>query len=279
MEFLPDHAGRRARRAGGASRRRADHGGHGRDGGAELRPAPASALLDLTRVEELATWERVDEIRLGAGVTYTRVVEELAVELPGLALASHGRSRRSATAARSAGTSAPRRPPVTPTPRCSPRSPRSSLARRYAACPRTSSTPAEEARRPSRRAGHRGLGARRHRPAAVQQDRHPQRHGDRRRRLRPGPPPRARGRHRHRLGGAHAAPGDRRRDVPRGRAGLGAAARRARRRRHRVRAAGGRRGVADRRRARHRGVPPARPRRHGPALPRLGLDRPPEEAA
>jgi CO/xanthine dehydrogenase FAD-binding subunit len=47
------------------------------------------ALLDLTRVEELATWDRVgDEVRLGAGVTYTRVVEELAVELPGLALAS-----------------------------------------------------------------------------------------------------------------------------------------------------------------------------------------------
>jgi CO/xanthine dehydrogenase FAD-binding subunit len=47
------------------------------------------ALLDLTRVEELATWDRVgDEIRLGAGVTYARVIDELAAELPGLALAS-----------------------------------------------------------------------------------------------------------------------------------------------------------------------------------------------
>ena len=47
------------------------------------------ALLDLTRVEELATWDRVgDQIRLGAGVTYSSVVRELAVELPGLALAS-----------------------------------------------------------------------------------------------------------------------------------------------------------------------------------------------
>src|SRR6478735_3443112 len=46
-------------------------------------------LLDLTRVPELATWERTDgEIRLGAGVTYTRLIEELPVELPGLALAS-----------------------------------------------------------------------------------------------------------------------------------------------------------------------------------------------
>jgi CO/xanthine dehydrogenase FAD-binding subunit len=47
------------------------------------------ALLDLTRVAELATWDRVgDEIRLGAGVTYAQVVRELATELPGLALAS-----------------------------------------------------------------------------------------------------------------------------------------------------------------------------------------------
>jgi CO/xanthine dehydrogenase FAD-binding subunit len=46
-------------------------------------------LLDLTRVPELATWDRVDgEIRLGAGVTYTRLIEELGTELPGLALAS-----------------------------------------------------------------------------------------------------------------------------------------------------------------------------------------------
>jgi len=47
------------------------------------------ALLDLTRVEELATWDRVgEEVRLGAGVTYARVIDELATELPGLALAS-----------------------------------------------------------------------------------------------------------------------------------------------------------------------------------------------
>jgi CO/xanthine dehydrogenase FAD-binding subunit len=46
-------------------------------------------LLDLTRVADLATWDRAgDEIRLGAGVSYTRVVEELATELPGLALAA-----------------------------------------------------------------------------------------------------------------------------------------------------------------------------------------------
>ena len=48
-----------------------------------------SHLLDLTRIEELTAWDRVDDqIRLGAGVTYARVIDELATELPGLALAS-----------------------------------------------------------------------------------------------------------------------------------------------------------------------------------------------
>ena len=46
-------------------------------------------LLDLTRIAELTTWEPVDgEIRLGAGVTYTRVIDELGGVLPGLALAA-----------------------------------------------------------------------------------------------------------------------------------------------------------------------------------------------
>ena len=46
-------------------------------------------LLDLTRVPELADWGPDDGwIRLGAGVTYTRVIEELADRLPGLAIAS-----------------------------------------------------------------------------------------------------------------------------------------------------------------------------------------------
>ena len=46
-------------------------------------------LLDLTRVPELADWDRVDgRIRLGAGVTYSRVIAELGEEFPGLAIAS-----------------------------------------------------------------------------------------------------------------------------------------------------------------------------------------------
>ena len=47
------------------------------------------ALLDLTRVPELSTWDRSNgEIRLGAGVSYTRSSTSSATELPGLAMAS-----------------------------------------------------------------------------------------------------------------------------------------------------------------------------------------------
>jgi CO/xanthine dehydrogenase FAD-binding subunit len=47
------------------------------------------ALLDLGRVPELREWS-VDggRVRLGAGVTYARVIEELRERLPGLAMAS-----------------------------------------------------------------------------------------------------------------------------------------------------------------------------------------------
>jgi CO/xanthine dehydrogenase FAD-binding subunit len=47
------------------------------------------ALLDLTRVSELADWSARDgQVRLGAGVTYARVIEELGELLPGLAMAA-----------------------------------------------------------------------------------------------------------------------------------------------------------------------------------------------
>ncbi|MGI8578835.1 MAG: FAD binding domain-containing protein [Nocardioidaceae bacterium] len=46
-------------------------------------------LLDLTRIAELAEWSTEDgHIRLGAAVTYTRVIAELGDALPGLAMAS-----------------------------------------------------------------------------------------------------------------------------------------------------------------------------------------------
>jgi CO/xanthine dehydrogenase FAD-binding subunit len=47
-------------------------------------------LIDLTRVPELREWSRAEDggIRLGAGVTFARVMTELAEEAPGLAMAS-----------------------------------------------------------------------------------------------------------------------------------------------------------------------------------------------
>ena len=46
-------------------------------------------LLDLTRIDDLRTWsEEGDRVRLGAGVTYARVIEELGTRLPGLAMAA-----------------------------------------------------------------------------------------------------------------------------------------------------------------------------------------------
>jgi CO/xanthine dehydrogenase FAD-binding subunit len=48
------------------------------------------ALLDLTRVPELQEWGIADDgrVRLGAGVTYTRIIDELGDRLPGLAMAA-----------------------------------------------------------------------------------------------------------------------------------------------------------------------------------------------
>jgi CO/xanthine dehydrogenase FAD-binding subunit len=46
-------------------------------------------VLDLTRVPEIQEWEDDDgRLRVGAGVTYTRIIAELGDELPGLAIAS-----------------------------------------------------------------------------------------------------------------------------------------------------------------------------------------------
>jgi CO/xanthine dehydrogenase FAD-binding subunit len=47
------------------------------------------ALLDLCRVPELLEWTAEDGwIRLGAGVSYARIIEDLGAQLPGLAMAS-----------------------------------------------------------------------------------------------------------------------------------------------------------------------------------------------
>ncbi|MEO9049716.1 MAG: FAD binding domain-containing protein [Candidatus Dormiibacterota bacterium] len=50
------------------------------------RPA---AILDLTRIKDLTEWgSEGDLLRIGAGVTYARIIEELGDRLPGLAMAS-----------------------------------------------------------------------------------------------------------------------------------------------------------------------------------------------
>jgi CO/xanthine dehydrogenase FAD-binding subunit len=50
------------------------------------RPA---AILDLTRIRELGEWGTDDGwLRIGAGVTYTQLIDELGERLPGLAIAS-----------------------------------------------------------------------------------------------------------------------------------------------------------------------------------------------
>jgi len=47
------------------------------------------AVLDLTRVPELTEWSQTDGwLRVGAGVTYSRIIAELGDRLPGLAAAS-----------------------------------------------------------------------------------------------------------------------------------------------------------------------------------------------
>src|SRR5438876_16807 len=52
------------------------------------RQRPA-AVIDLTRVAELEEWSSEGPmLRVGAGVTYARIIEELSDRLPGLALAS-----------------------------------------------------------------------------------------------------------------------------------------------------------------------------------------------
>jgi CO/xanthine dehydrogenase FAD-binding subunit len=48
-----------------------------------------SAILDLTRVPELTEWAPEDgRLRIGAGVTYARLIDELGDRLPGLAMAA-----------------------------------------------------------------------------------------------------------------------------------------------------------------------------------------------
>ncbi|MGH2788858.1 MAG: FAD binding domain-containing protein [Actinomycetota bacterium] len=70
------------------------------------------AILDLTRVPELSAWEQSNgTVRMGAGVTYTELIDALAAELPGLAIASRTigspQIRNRATVGGNLGTASP----------------------------------------------------------------------------------------------------------------------------------------------------------------------------
>jgi CO/xanthine dehydrogenase FAD-binding subunit len=80
--------------------------------GLNFGAVPPSMLLDLTAVAELAQWSREDgTIRLGAGVTYSRIVDELAGPCPGLAIAARTvgspQIRNRGTVAGNLGTASP----------------------------------------------------------------------------------------------------------------------------------------------------------------------------
>ena len=70
------------------------------------------AVLDLTRVPEIQEWGEEDgRLRVGAGVTYTRIIVELGDRLPGLAMASRTvgspQIRNRATVGGNLGTASP----------------------------------------------------------------------------------------------------------------------------------------------------------------------------
>jgi CO/xanthine dehydrogenase FAD-binding subunit len=73
---------------------------------------PPPVMLDLTAIPELSEWSREDAvIRIGAGVTYSRIIDELGADCPGLAIASRTvgspQIRNRATVAGNLGTASP----------------------------------------------------------------------------------------------------------------------------------------------------------------------------
>ncbi len=145
------------------------------------RPA---GLLDLTRVEEIATWSvDGDVVRIGAGVTYAQVESDLATLLPGLAMASRTvgspQIRNRGTVAGNLGSASPAGDAHPPLLAAGGRVEVESRARRQAGADGRLLRRREALRSRARRADPRRARAGRRRAPAVRQDRHPQRDGDR----------------------------------------------------------------------------------------------------
>ncbi len=80
--------------------------------GLNFGETPPVALLDLTAIPELAEWQRDNgTIRLGAAVSYSRIIDELGEDCPGLAIASRTvgspQIRNRATVTGNLGTASP----------------------------------------------------------------------------------------------------------------------------------------------------------------------------
>jgi CO/xanthine dehydrogenase FAD-binding subunit len=80
--------------------------------GVNFGHAKPTALLDLSGLAQLKTWSRAgDEIRLGAGMPYSRIIDELGAQLPGLAQAARTvgspQIRNRATVGGNLGTASP----------------------------------------------------------------------------------------------------------------------------------------------------------------------------
>ena len=169
------------------------------------------ALLDLTRVPELREWATDgDLIRLGAGVTYSRIITELGATLPGLAMASR---TVGSPQIRNRGTVGGNLGAASPAGDSHPALLAADAIVEVASVRGIRADPGHGVlhRGQAQRAGPRRADLRRADPAggwaaAVLQDRHAQRDGDRRRRVRDRAAPRPpRDRDGHRLGRAHPA--------------------------------------------------------------------------